>query len=123
MNKAAKAVRRASLGAIVEEVSATVAKNEFGRVLDVALSGGRVVVTKHDVPRAVLISAEEYAAMRGETEVDLDALEAEFDALIEAMQKPKARAATDALFTASPAALGKAAVTQTRKRKLARVRG
>jgi prevent-host-death family protein len=122
-SKAAKAMRSAPSAAVVEEVPATVAKNEFGRVLDVALAGGRVVITKHDVPRAVLLSAEAYAALAGDTEIDLDALEAEFDALLEAMQKPEARAATDALFTASAAALGKAALAQARKRKPARVRG
>jgi prevent-host-death family protein len=120
--RAAKRAASASSAAIVEEVPATTAKNEFGRVLDVALAGGRVVITKHDVPRAVLLSAEEYAAMAGETEIDLDALEAEFDALLEAMQKPKARAATDALFRASPVALGRAAIAQTGKRKPVRKR-
>jgi antitoxin Phd len=121
-SRTAKAARSASSSA-VEQVPATVAKNEFGRVLDVALAGGRVVITKHDVPRAVLVSAEEYAALAGDTKVDLDALEAEFDEWLEAMQKPKARAASDALFAASPATLGKAAVERTRKRKPVRVRG
>jgi hypothetical protein len=53
--------------------------------------------------------------MTGETEVDLDALEAEFDELLEAMQKPRARAATRALFRASSAAVGRAAVAHARR--------
>jgi prevent-host-death family protein len=114
---------RSATSAVVEEVPATVAKNEFGRVLDVALAGGRVVITKHDVPRAVLVSAEEYAAMSGETEVDLEALEAQFDELLEAMQKPTARAATRALFRASSAAVGRAAVAHARRGKPKRRRG
>jgi len=32
-------------------VSATDAKNVFGRILEKAIQGGRVVITKHDVPK------------------------------------------------------------------------
>ena len=43
--------------------SATVAKNEFGRVLDLALEHGGVVITRHNNPKAVLLSASEYQAL------------------------------------------------------------
>lgn len=39
------------------------AKNEFGRVLDLAEKNGAVVITKHDAPRAVLLSIDEYNAL------------------------------------------------------------
>jgi len=110
--------------AAVEHVPATEAKNEFGRVLDVVLAGGRVVITKHDVPRAVMLSAEQYAELTGEPDVDLDALDMELESLLEAMQAPRARAATDALFAASSSVLSKAAVGRAaRKRPVGRRRG
>ena len=43
-------------------VSASQAKSEFGRVLELAIQGGAVVITKHDAPRAVLISVENFNA-------------------------------------------------------------
>ncbi|MGO9838566.1 MAG: type II toxin-antitoxin system Phd/YefM family antitoxin [Polyangiaceae bacterium] len=92
------------------EVSATVAKNEFGRVLDMALRGSRVVITKHNAPTAVLLSADAYEALAGRPTPDLDALRAEFDVMLKQMQTPTARAAASALFAASPSELGDAAV-------------
>jgi antitoxin Phd len=97
-----------------EEVSATVAKNEFGRVLDMALRGGRVVITKHNAPTAVLLSADAYEVLAGRATPDLDALREEFDVLLKRMQTPKARAGTSALFAASPSELGDAAVAAVR---------
>ncbi len=44
--------------------TATQAKNEFGRVLDAALQGATVVITKHRAPRAVLISIDEFTALQ-----------------------------------------------------------
>jgi len=40
-------------------VTATEAKNKFGRLLEKAMQGGVVVITKHDAPKAVLISMDE----------------------------------------------------------------
>jgi antitoxin Phd len=97
-----------------EEVSATVAKNEFGRVLDMALRGGRVVITKHNAPAAVLLSADAYEMLAGRATPDLDALREEFDVMLKRMQTPKARAGTSALFAASPSELGDAAVAAAR---------
>jgi antitoxin Phd len=102
-----------------EEVSATVAKNEFGRVLDMALRGGRVVITKHNAPTAVLLSADAYEALAGRATPDLDALREEFDVMLKRMQTPKARAGTAALFAASPSELGGAAVAAAHGRRRA----
>ena len=44
-------------------VTATKAKNEFGRLLDTAMQGTAVVITKHDAPRAVLLSMEAFTAL------------------------------------------------------------
>ena len=97
-------------------VSATDAKNEFGRILEKAIQGGRVVITKHDVPKAVLISVDEFDAMSRANRVQLDTLSGEFDALLARMQTPAARAGMQAAFDASPNQLGQAAVAAARKR-------
>jgi prevent-host-death family protein len=102
-----------------EEVSATVAKNEFGRVLDMALRGARVVITKHNAPTAVLLSAGAYEALAGRDAPDLGALREEFDEMFARMQTSKVRAGTAALFAASASALGDAALAAARGRRRA----
>ena len=97
-------------------VSASQAKNEFGRVLEIAIQGGAVVITKHDAPRAVLISVENFNALSGAADAKLDTLSQEFDALLARMQTSKARRGMKAAFAASGKRLGKAAVAATRSR-------
>ena len=96
--------------------TATEAKNEFGELLERAIRGEAVVITKHETPKAVLISMDKYNALRAAPELKLDDLTAEFDAMFERMQTPKARAAVRDLFRSSPEELGKAAVAAARKR-------
>lgn len=96
--------------------TATQAKNAFGRLLETAMQGGVVVITKHDTPKAVLISIDEYNALSNASETRIDTLSAEFDSLLLRMQVPKARAAMKSAFQASPRQLGKAALAATRKR-------
>lgn len=97
-------------------ITATVAKNEFGRVLETVMHGGVVVITKHDAPKAVLISIDEFNALSRASETQLDTLSHQFDALLDRMQTPKARRGMKAAFDASPAQLGKAAVAAARRR-------
>lgn len=97
-------------------ISATDAKNEFGRILEKAIQGGKVVITKHDRPKAVLISMEEFNALSNAHKAELEALSAEFDGLLARMQRPGARAGMNAAFHAKPKELGKAAVAVARKR-------
>ena len=92
------------------QVSASVAKNSFGRILDRVAREGRLAITKHDEPCAVLISIEEYRALVGAEEVTLNTLSDEFDALFERMQAPGAAAAMQRAFALTPAQLGRAAV-------------
>jgi prevent-host-death family protein len=103
-------------GRAVETVSATEAKNAFGRVLDTALARGVVAITKREKVRAVVLSLEAYDALVHNSSRMLAALDAEFDGLVAAMRTPRARAAGEALFAAKPAALGRAAVKAVRKR-------
>lgn len=92
------------------QISASAAKNRFGRLLDRVAKEGRLAITKHDEPRAVLISIEEYRVLVGAEEVTLNTLSEEFDALFELMQKPGAAAAMQRAFALTPARLGRAAV-------------
>jgi prevent-host-death family protein len=97
-------------------ISATDAKNEFGRLLEKVIQGGKVVITKHDAPKAVLISIDEFDALACANQAKLDTLSGEFDALLDRMQTPAALAGMQAAFTASPKQLGKAALAASRKR-------
>ena len=109
-------VLRNSRGKKVESVTATTAKNAFGKVLEQALSQGMVLITRHASARAVLLSVEEYQAMLDRVPDPLQVLGAEFDALVAKMRKPKARMAGRMLFKASGIELGKAVAADTRKR-------
>ena len=98
------------------KISATEAKNRLGEVLDSVIQSGMVLITKHQTPKAVLLSMDEYSALSRATESRLDTLNSEFDALLARMQTAKARAGMKAAFNASPKQLGKAAVAPARKR-------
>ena len=101
---------------ITGSISATEAKNEFGRILERVIQGGRVVITKHHEPKAVLMSINDFNELSRANRVKLDTLSAEFDALLARMQTPGARAGMKSAFHASPKQLGKAAVEAARKR-------
>ncbi len=81
-----------------------------------AMQGGAVVITKHDVPKAVVLSVENFNALSRATETSLDTLSREFDALLAKLQTPKARSGMKAAFAASTRQLGKAAVASARTR-------
>ena len=81
-----------------------------------AVQGGAVVITKHDAPKAVLISVENFNALAGASETRLDTLNSEFDALLARMQTPSARRGMKTAFAAPERRLGQAAVAATRRR-------
>lgn len=95
-------------------VAASEAKNQFGQVLESALRDGAVVITKHDTPKAVLLSIEELEALAARSR--LDSLTNEFDAKYVRMQKPGFAKVMDSAFAASPKQLGAAAVKASRKK-------
>jgi prevent-host-death family protein len=109
---------RNSAGDLVDvpSVPASRFKNEFGTMFERATHGGAVAITRHDTPRAVLISYAEFKALVESRTPALDALSARFDAMLERMQTPDARKAIAAAFDASPATLGRSAVKAARKR-------
>lgn len=110
---------RNSLGELVDvpAVAATRIKNEFGAVLEQAVRGGAVAITKHETPKAVLISYEEFQALVKSRAPDLGDLAAEYDALLGRMQTPAAAGGMEAAFNATPAELGRAAVKAARPAK------
>jgi antitoxin Phd len=98
-------------------VAASRFKNEFGAVFEKAVVGGAVAITKHDAPKAVLMSYAEFEALVRDRFPGLDDLASEFDALLAGMQGPTARKAMAAAFEATPAQLGQATVKGARARR------
>lgn len=99
-----------------ESLPATQVKNELGRVLEKVIQGGMVVITKHDAPKAVLISVEEFKTLSRATDLKLNTLSEQFDTVLARMQSAKSRAGMKAAFEASPKRLGRAAVAAARRR-------
>lgn len=98
-------------------VTATEAKNEFGRMLDIAAVRDRCVfITRHNKPRAVLMSIDRFDALARTDEGMLETLGDEFDTLLKRMQSADSRAAMRQAFHASPEALGRAAVVAVERR-------
>jgi prevent-host-death family protein len=101
----------------VPTVAATRFKNEFGSIFEQAAVGGAVAITKHNTPRAVLLSYAEFEALTRAAAPALDELTAEFDALLERMQTPESKAAMASAFDATPEELGRAAVKAARPKR------
>jgi len=101
----------------VATVTATDAKNEFGRVLDTAMERGAVAITRHDNAKAVLLSLDEFNALVSGRERPLNLLREEFDAMYARMQGPKARTAVDKVFRMSGEELGQVALRAAQKRR------
>jgi antitoxin Phd len=98
----------------VPTVTASRLKNEFGTVFEQAALGGAVVITKHNTPRAVLLSYAEFEALTESATPALNDLSERFDELLATMQTPKAKAGVAAAFDATPEELGTAAVKAAR---------
>ncbi len=91
-------------------VTATALKNSTSDVLDQVSAEGAVAITKHNKPRAILISVAQYEGMRGTESNLLNELQAEYRGMLEKMQEPEQKAAAKRLFEATPEELGAAAV-------------
>lgn len=112
--KALVTTAKALVTAWAGTVPSTTAKNEFARVLELAVHRGPVRITKNRKPRAVLISIESYEELLQLRRRPLDDLSGDFDGLLARMQQPDAVAAADDLFDASPDELGQAAIAGAR---------
>jgi prevent-host-death family protein len=98
-------------------VAATRVKNEFGAILEQAVHGGAVAITRHDTPKAVLLSFAEFESLVQTRSRTLEDLSIEFDDLLARMQTAKARNRMKKAFNAAPAELGRAAVRGARKKR------
>ncbi|MBZ5630687.1 MAG: type II toxin-antitoxin system prevent-host-death family antitoxin [Acidobacteriia bacterium] len=105
-----------ALPGTASRVPATVAKNKFATLLEDVMQGREVIITKHNSPKAVVMSVERFNALAKASSPDLTALSADFDARLARMQTPKTRSALQAAFDASPDELGRAALKQPRSR-------
>jgi len=110
---------RNRLGELIEipEVAATQAKNTFGELLDRVAASGAVAITRHDTPKAVLLSYEEFESLSSARSETLDALSTKFESLLERLQTPAARKGMEVAFNATPETLGRAAVKAVRRRR------
>ena len=110
---------RNSRGDLVDipTVTATKVKNEFGAILERAALSGAVAITRHDMPKAVLLSYDEFASLVKARSHTLGDLSAEFDGFLARMQTPRARKGMQAAFNASSAELGRAAAKAARKKR------
>ena len=97
-------------------VSATEIKNAFASVWDKMTARGAVAITRHEKPKAVLVSIERFEELVRAGRPSLDALTAEFDNLLAGLQSAKAAKGLASAFQANPAALGKAAVSAARRK-------
>jgi antitoxin Phd len=98
----------------VPTVAATRFKNEFGTIFEQAALGGAVAITKHNTPKAVLLSYAEFEALTRAAVPELDELTDEFDDLLELMQTSTSKAAMASAFDATPQQLGRSAVKAAR---------
>ena len=112
---------RNSQGHLVDipTVAATKVKNEFGSVLEQATHGGAVAITRHETPKAVLLSYREFQALVDGQSPTLDRLTDEFDTLLDRMQTTKAKRGADTAFRATPKKLAQAALAAARKEQAA----
>ena len=110
-------VLRNQRGERVAEVSASEAKNSFGRILDSVARTGMVAITRHAQPRAVLLSMDEYRALTEGSGSVLESLTNEFDAMLDRMNAPGQREAMQKAFDTPPAELGRVAVKGARRRR------
>jgi len=102
-------------------ITATELKNATADVFEQVASRRAVAITRHDKPRAVLLSVEQYEALTGQQNPDwLEKLHEEYRGMLDRMQGPEQRAGAEKLFRATPEELGQAALwaaQQEAKRK------
>jgi antitoxin Phd len=96
-------------------VTATDAKKDFGKILEKAIKGEIVTITKHDAPKAVLISVDQLNALSPQRKID--SLDAQFDAMYDQMQTAETRMAMKKAFSATPEKMGQAALRGARRNR------
>ena len=90
----------------LRQVNATEAKNRFGSVLADVENGAAVAISRHNTTTAVILPAAEYERLRNAASQRLNLLADEFDALLERMQAPGAKAAMQKAIDTPPRLTG-----------------
>ena len=88
---------------------ASTVKNKVRDVAEQAAKGA-VAISRYSRPELVIMAAAEYVRLEKLRRAPLDALTGQFDELVARMQTAKSQKAVQALFGATPAGLGKAAL-------------
>ncbi len=101
-------------------ITATELKNATADVFEKVSARRAVAITRHDKPRAVLLSVEQYEALTGNRPDLLEDLHAKYRRMLDAMQGPEQRAAADRAFNATPEELGEAALAGARRNAMRR---
>lgn len=91
-------------------ITATELKNSTSDVLDRMTAKQAIAITRHDKPRAVLLSIEQYEELTGGDPPWLAELHEEYRGMLDRMQEPAQKAAAKRLFEATPEELGAAAL-------------
>jgi len=91
-------------------ITATELKNATADVFEQVAAKQAIAITRHEKPRAILLSVEQYEALTGHQPEWLEKLHEEYRGMLERMQGPEQRAAAERAFNATPEQLGKAAV-------------
>ncbi|MEO1367494.1 MAG: type II toxin-antitoxin system prevent-host-death family antitoxin, partial [Acidobacteriota bacterium] len=99
---------------VSQVLPATRAKGSFAKLLQDVEKGDRVVVTKHESPSAVVVSYDEFKALRARSESALEAMRSRFADLVAEFQTQAFEQGVDGLFESSPRELGEAAVRAAR---------
>lgn len=98
-------------------VSSTDAQNEFGRFLEETARDKVFMITRHDTPKAILMSVERYQGLLAANARALDGLSAQFDELYDRMQTDRAAAGFARAFAAAPEEIDRLADKAARARK------
>lgn len=96
-------------------MNATKVKNQMGQVLDKVIQGEIVLITRHETPKAAVISMAEFEKLSRGPGERLSALSGKYDAMLARMQAPAARKGMKGAFDASPKQLAQAALRFARK--------
>lgn len=102
----------------LDTVTATDLKNSTAEVLDSVRERRALAITRHEKPRAVLLSIEAYQALVHRDPPWLESLKEQYQDMLEAMQAPEQKAAALRAFNATPEELGRAAVEGARRNKI-----
>ena len=99
-------------------ISATEWKNATADVFEQVAARRAVAITRHDKPRAVLLSIDQYEALTAQHNPPwLEKLHEEYGGLLDRMQGPEQRATAERAFNAAPEELAEAAVSAARRNK------